>query len=189
MLLYTLYNAPLINIADPKSKAESIIGFIDDTTLLASGKTFDEAHKTIKSMMERNGGVFNWSRTYSSPLEMNKLALVNYTHSQSKLQEARDLMLQQSTPERVTRHIIKSKPHAKLLGVLLDSKLNWTAQQEKVQKNATKFTAAFKRYTKVASGIRPQEAVKLYNAVAIPRICYASDVWYRAPHKKEGKTK
>jgi hypothetical protein len=183
MLLYILYNAPLINIADPTAKEECIIGYIDDTTLLASGKTFNDAHNTIKHMMERENGVFNWSRTYSSPLEMNKLALVNFSHSQAKVSEAKNLILFQTTPKGIVRHELKGKPQAKLLGIILDSKLNWSAQHEKVRENAIKFTAAFKRYTKVALGIRPAEALKLYNAVAVPRICYASDVWYKPPHR------
>jgi len=168
MLLYILYNAPLINIADPNAKNKCIIGYIDDTTLLASSKTFTDAHKTIRNMMERENGVFNWSRTYSSPLEMNKLALVNFSHSQAKVSEAENLILFQTTPKGMVRHELKGKPQVKLLGILLDSKLNWSAQHEKVRGNAIKFTAAFRRYTKVASGIRPTEALKLYNTVAIP---------------------
>jgi len=136
-------------------------------------------------MMERRNGVFNWSRTFSSPLEMNKLALVNFSHSQAKLGEAGKLTLYQTTSEGVRRHEIVAKPQAKLLGVLLDSKLSWTAQQEKVRGTATKFTAAFRRYTKAASGIRPMEALRLYNAVAVPRICYAADIWYKPPNKQD----
>src|SRR5258708_33161574 len=74
MLLYILYNTPLINVADPKKRKERIIGYIDDTTLLAQGKTSMQAHSTIKNMMERGNGALDWSCTYSSPLEMNTLA-------------------------------------------------------------------------------------------------------------------
>ena len=168
MLLYILYNAPLINIANPEKKEECIIGYVDDTTLLASGRTFKEAHDMIKQMMERKNGVFNWSCTYSSLLEMNKLVLVNFSHSQSKVTEAEKLILFQTTPKGIIKHELASKPQVKLLGVLLDSKLNWAAQHEKVRGNTTKFTTAFKRYTKAASGIQPMEALKLYNAVAVP---------------------
>ena len=93
------------------------------------------------------------------------------------------LSLTEPTQQGHKIHEIDDKPQAKLLGVILDSKLTWAAQHEKVRGTATKFTAAFKRYTKAASGIRPAEALKLYNAVAVPRICYASDVWYKPPHK------
>jgi hypothetical protein len=131
-------------------------------------------------MMECKDGVFDWSRTFSSPLEMNKLALVNFAHSQPKISAANDLSLDQSTPDGIIHHSIKGKQQAKLLGVILNSKLNWAAQQEKVREKATKFTTAFKRYTKAA---------KLYKAVVVPRICCASNVWYKPPHKKEGKAK
>jgi len=59
MLLYIIYNAPLINIANPTNKKKCIIGYINDITLCTKGKTFKEAYTTIKSMMERRNGVFN----------------------------------------------------------------------------------------------------------------------------------
>ena len=61
MLLYAIYNAPLIRIATKDNANECIVGFVDDTTLLASGKDFDEAHGILKDMMERRNGVFEWS--------------------------------------------------------------------------------------------------------------------------------
>jgi hypothetical protein len=123
-------------------------------------------------MMERKGGVFDWSHTYSSPLEMNKLALVNFSHLQLKTVEAGKLILFQTTPRGTTKHEPPGKPQAKLLGIILDSKLNWSTQHKKVREKAMKFTAAFKRYTKAAAGIRPTEALRLYNPVAVLRICY-----------------
>ena len=67
MPLYAIYNAPLIRIANHNNPNECIVGFVDDTTLLTSGKDFDEAHDTLKKMMERRNGVFEWSRSYNSP--------------------------------------------------------------------------------------------------------------------------
>lgn len=102
MLLYVIYNAPLIGVADHTNPNECIVGFVDDTTLLARGRTFNEAHRTLKNMMERTNGVFEWSSTYSSPLEMNKLALVNFTRSATKANNATDLILtpNQGWPQR-----------------------------------------------------------------------------------------
>ena len=189
MLLYVIYNAPLINIANPENRNERIIGFVDDTTLLAQGTTFNEAHQTLRDMMERKNGVFNWSRTYSSPLEMNKLALVNFSLSQAKVSDLRDLPLTQPGPSGITGHDIEAKPHAKLLGVTFDSRLSWTIQHVRVREKATKFTAAFRRFTRATSGIRPAEALKLYNAVAVTRICYAADLWYTPPLRKSEDSK
>jgi len=120
---------------------------------------------------------------------MNKLALVNFSHLQAKMGEAGKLPLYQATSEGVHKHEITAKPQAKLLSVLLNSKLNWNAQQEKVRGTATKFTAVFKRYTKAASGIQPTEVLKLYNTVTVPRICYAADIWYKPPDKQDDRVK
>src|SRR5258706_9376951 len=126
MLLYAIYNAPLIRVATNDNPKERIVGFVDDTTLLASGKNFEEAHSTLKDMMERKNGVFEWSQTFNSPLEMNKLALVNFTHSHKKANKANTLVLTQPATVGQLTHRIQASPHAKLLGVILDSKLTWS---------------------------------------------------------------
>ena len=75
MLLYAFYNTPLIEVAN--HKGESINGFVDDTKFLAVGSTLADCHATLKHMMERNSGGFNWSTSHGSPFELTKTALVN----------------------------------------------------------------------------------------------------------------
>jgi len=153
MLLYAIYNAPLICIANNNNPNECIVGFVDDTTLLASSKDFNKAHRTLKDMMECTNGIFEWSQMYNSPLEMNKLALVNFTLSHEKAAVAKTLNLTQSNSNTQLLHRIRASPHTKLLGIMLNSKLTWRAQHEKVCKKVVKWMAAFKRFTKAASGI------------------------------------
>ena len=186
MLLYAIYNAPLIRIADPTNPRECVIGYVDDTTLLASGKDIREAYDTLKNMMERTNGVFDWSKTYNSPLEMNKLTLVNFTMSSEKADNDKTLVLKYTHgEERKTVHV-RPSPNAKLLGVILDSRLTWAAHHEKVREKAVKWTMAFKRFTRTASGMKMNEARRLYNAVAVPKITYAADLWFR--NKKSSRT-
>jgi hypothetical protein len=144
MLLYAIYNAPLILSVDRDNPKEQIVGFINDTTLIASGKDFDETHEVLRNMMEHKNGVFDWSRTYNSPLEMNKLTLVDFTHSHEKAKRVKPLILTQ--PIGVNKHIhqIKPSPNAKLLGVVFNERLSWLAQHERVREKAVKWTSAFK---------------------------------------------
>ena len=130
MLLYILYNAPLIRIASPNDPSECIVRFVDDTTLLACGKNFREVHSILKDMMERKNGVFEWCSTYNSPLEMKKLALVNFSQSAAKTGDATNLILIQHTQGNVITHPIKASPSAKLLGVMHNARLNWSTQHE-----------------------------------------------------------
>ena len=134
MLLYTIYNAPLICSVDKHNPKEQIVGFVDNTTLLTSGKDLDKTHANLKNMMECKNGVFNWSQAYNSPLEMNKLALVDFTHPHEKAKNAKPLILTQSTGTgiNVQTHQIKPSPSAKLLGVILNEKLSWSAQHKRV---------------------------------------------------------
>ncbi len=153
MLLYAIYNAPLICVATNDNPKERIVGFVDDTTLLASSKNFEEAHSTLKDMMECRNGIFEWSRMFNSPLEMNKLALVNFTLFHEKANKPNTLVLTQPATNGQLTHQIQASLHAKLLGILLDLKLTWRAQHEKVQEKVIKWTTAFKCFTKAASGI------------------------------------
>ena len=173
---------------DDSNPSKRIIGFVDNTTLLASGKTLNDTHELLKSMMECRNGVFDWSRSYNSPLEMNKLALVDFMHSFKKASNAKVLTLMQTIGPDTFTHQVRPSPNAKLLGVIFNEKLNWSAQHEHVRKKAVKWTTAFKRFTKAASGIWMQDAQKLYKAVALPKICYASDLWFHTNRQRPART-
>ena len=49
MLLYAIYNTPLIQIADLSNPNKCIISYVDNTTLLASRKNLKEMHGTQES--------------------------------------------------------------------------------------------------------------------------------------------
>jgi ribonuclease HI len=66
----------------------------------------------------------------------------------------------------------------KLLGVLLDNKLNWVKHHDLVQARAVKWTALFKHLNRMTTGVSLNLTRKLYLAVAVPRIIYAADTWY-----------
>ena len=124
---------------------------------------------------------------FNSPLKMNKLGLVNFTLLSEKAVRANTLVLTQSTGSSQITHQIQASPQAKLLGILFNSKLTWKVHHEKVCKKAIKWTMALKCFTKVAVGIRMNEACKLYNAVAVPKITYAADLWFcpKISHKTD----
>lgn len=126
MLLYAIYNAPLICTKDDSNPNKRTIGFVDDTTLLASGKTLDNTHDLLKNMMEHRNRVFDWSQSYNSPLEMNKLALVDFTHLFKKASNTKDLTLMQTIGLDTFTHQVRPSPNTKLLGVVFNKKLNWS---------------------------------------------------------------
>lgn len=52
MILYIIYNTDLLKIPTGNEWSKSTQAFVDDTMLLAVGKTFEETHATLKNMME-----------------------------------------------------------------------------------------------------------------------------------------
>jgi hypothetical protein len=118
MVLYQLYNTDLLDV--PKDKNEDALAYVDNTILLATAKTFSKVHVTLASMMEREGGILEWSKMHNSPLEFSKLALIDFTHRNSRKERS---MLQ--LPQRCIEPVISTK----YLGVILDQNLNWKPQQ------------------------------------------------------------
>ena len=54
MVLYQYYNADLLDI--PNSPSEFAAAYVDDTILVATTKTFEEAHVKLKDMLTRKNG-------------------------------------------------------------------------------------------------------------------------------------
>jgi hypothetical protein len=166
IVLYQFYNADLLDI--PKGKNEDALAYMDDTIMVATVATFAEAHVSLASMMSREGGVSEWSKTHNSLLEYTKLALIDFAHrSSSKTRSALQLPQRQITPSSSTKY----------LGVIVDQNLNWKAQQAHAVEKGTKWAAQIRRLTRSTWGLTPKYAKRLYISVAIPWILYAADVW------------
>jgi hypothetical protein len=127
-----------------------------------------------------------WSCTFNSPLEMNKLKLVNFTLSHKKANNTKLLSLSQTHSNTCNTFQIHLSPNTKLLGIILDSRLTWAPHYKKVWEKAVKWTMAFKHFARAAVGIQMNEGQKLYNVVAVPKITYAADLWYQSKMNSTG---
>jgi hypothetical protein len=166
MVLYQYYNADLLDI--PRGKNEDALAYVDDTIMVATAETFDEAHTKLADMMGREGGVSEWSKIHNSPLEYSKLALIDFAHRSSSKARMTLQLLQ-----------IRIEPSTsmKYLGVIVDQNLNWKVQQAHAVGKGTKWVAQIRRLARPSWGITPKYTRKLYISVALPRILYAADVW------------
>jgi hypothetical protein len=127
---YQYYNADLLDI--PRGKNEDALAYVDDTIMLATAETFNEAHIKLADMMGREGGVSEWSKDHNSPLEYSKLALIDFAHrSSGKLR----------TTLQLPQISIEPSSSTKYLGVMVDQNLNWKAQQAYAVGKGTKWVA------------------------------------------------
>ena len=88
MLMYTYYNADLIDTA--RGKNELFTGFMDDSAFVAVGDMVNETHLTLKSMMERSGG----ARLVSGP----QLSIQNLQVSMYRLHSTQHCFHQHTPP-------------------------------------------------------------------------------------------
>lgn len=165
-LIYIYYNADVLDI--PEGPNELASGYADDTIFIATGKTFEETHHTLASMMTRPGGGVEWSRTHNSRFEPRKLALVDFTRN--KVMPHPPLVI----PDLA---IVPSSPSAKYLGAHFDRELRWHVQAQYAVKRGLDWTLQLRRLAKPSSGLSPGQIRRLFIAVALPKMGYALDVW------------
>jgi len=75
MILYIIYNADLIKIAE--GNQEESLGYIDDAKVIAEGENFHNTTSKIEDIMNRQGGAFEWSLQYNSNFEISKLTIMH----------------------------------------------------------------------------------------------------------------
>ena len=76
----------------------------------------------------------------------------------------------------------------KFLGVLLDQELRWSHQASGAIAKATKWVLVFRRLAWPSTGVCPRLMRQLFNAVAVPKMAYAADIWYTPVSKRQGRT-
>ena len=106
MIVYLFYNSDILEV--PRTKNELAVAYVDDTALLVEGPSFDETHATLKRMMNRRGGAFEWSAEHNLRFKVSKFALVDFWRKKGI--DRPPLQLRQTT--------IAPTPFHKFLGVI-----------------------------------------------------------------------
>jgi len=178
MLLYLFYNADLFDLA--RNSKEDATGYVDDASILATGKTFSVCHRKIGNMMSKEGGATEWSLQHNSPWELSKSVYVDYSRDKKMKRPA--LQIAGNKIKKVTAH--------KQVGVFLDEGLRWHEQETHTIAKITRWTNRLAGFSKTTKGMPAKFVRRLYQAVAIPKMTYAADVWYtplKRSRLKQGK--
>jgi hypothetical protein len=166
MALYQYYNADLIDI--PARASEAVAVYVDNAILIASASNFMQADNILADMMTRPGGAIEWSDRHNFKFEFSKLALIDFTHRNSK---------KQRSPLILPNMTIEPSPSTKYLGVYMDQHLNWNTHIAHAIKKGTIWSSQIRRVAAPSWGLTPRYARKMYSSVAIPKILYAVDIW------------
>lgn len=179
MILYVIYSSDLVDIAKARHRRSTLkeltLAFVDNTAFIAIGKNFDETHAILADMLERPGGGYDWSRQHNSKFETNKFALIDFSMNRAK---PRPNM-------HIQGAIIHPSPTHRFLGVIIDQELRWKVQANNAIAKGLAYVFQLKQLSTTAKGIPLRQMRQLYQAVALPKMTYAADLWF-TPSFREG---
>ena len=161
-ILYTIYNHKLVD--QPVDDKGGASAFIDDYFRWRCGPS---AADNVQRLQEEDlPRIKQWADETGSTFEVGKTELIHFTRTRSK---------QTNTSIEMDGENIDPTDNVKLLGVIFDPELRWRAHAQRISKRATTTCIGISRLRY----LRPKQMRQLYQACVIPKLDYASTVWYR----------
>ncbi|KAG5733033.1 putative 115 kDa protein in type-1 retrotransposable element [Termitomyces sp. T112] len=176
-ICYNFYNAGQIEGA--RGEDGELAGsfaddaYVDDAYVAADGGDMEEAARKVEEMMRREGEVCGDGVL------------------QAQGQGTRRREAKPATRPTVTigGTAIRMETSHKFLGVILDQELRFKEHAAYAQGKGTAAAMQTKRLVKVNGGVSGSLARRLYEAVVVPNMLYAADVWCASGVRMEDGTR
>jgi Reverse transcriptase (RNA-dependent DNA polymerase) len=167
VILFLFYNSELFNICRQQGAGVQGLGFADDFNALAYSVSTKENCRKLKRLHQAS---IAWAKRHGIRFAPDKYELIHFT-------KARRFDLGQGLD--LGEGIVKlPAKEVKVLGVILDSKLQWTAHARALQVKASQQLGALTRISASTWGPSFRQARQVYLSVVRPAITYASPIWY-----------
>jgi ribonuclease HI len=193
-MYWLIYSAALLRIFQDKN-SEHGLAYMDDLTVVAVGRNVKEAHKKLEKVICRKDGVLDWAKVHNCRFGMLKTYLVDFTREKERIpvqpqldvgqagnrtppkKRGRKTRPKKGPPIQLQGHTITPVESTRLLGVVLDAELNWSEQIAIAMKKGQTWVSQFYRLSKVSGGAASRIMRRFFQAIAIPRMLYAAEVW------------
>jgi hypothetical protein len=152
-VLFALFILPIMEIDD-------VDVYADDNYLLKVGRNIAEAKTVIESSANK---LYQWLKDSGLVVNLKKTELVFFS---KKMTETQSITLGDQ--------IITSENTMKVLGVLFDSKLQWSNQVENAIKKAKKACGGLNRLRKFIS---QEKMMQMATAFAYSKLFYGAPIW------------
>ncbi|PPQ81181.1 hypothetical protein CVT24_009472 [Panaeolus cyanescens] len=175
LILYLIYNADLPDMSNTRSKV-TVLAFVDDVGVLATARSFEEAHRNIVKTMDGGTGIRKWAKSHNCSFGLEKFQLVDFSRKKEVDDEGQRVDIPR--PELKLRGLtITPSRHAKFLGLILDQELRWREQNTKVVTKASYWATQLQRLAKNKGGVGHKNLRRLFIGTALPRILYGIEVF------------
>ena len=178
-ILWSFYSADLLEECETKEQV-STTGWVDDTSILSTGKTLDENSANLEEAHEE---AEDWATRHGVTFSINKYQLIHFAPPYWE-ESKRGQLTRAITVDGV---MVKPSRTAKYLGVILDSHLNWDAHCRLATQKAARATTAISALGMSTYGITQEDSKILYNTVVLPAYTYAASLW-AAPQLRRRQT-
>lgn len=187
-ICYNFYNAGQIEGAREKDR-ELAGSFADDAYVAAEGDSMEEVARKVEDMMKRKGGASEWAETHHSIYEIKKFVAMGFMRRRER-DGRRQGRMKPATRPRVTVNgtRIRVETAHKFLGVILDQELRFREHAAYAHGKGTTVAMQARRLARTNGGVKGAFMRRMYEAVVVPSMLYAADVWCTPDVETEGKT-
>ncbi len=163
-LLFLFFNANLVNSVINKNRGN--IAFVDDYSAWVTGDSVESNITKLQTQIVNS--LEGWAVTSGDIFCPDKSYITHFTRNKKRLS------VSGSEKSLVLNGVsIQPSSRLKLLGVLLDQRLQYQEHISKAAKKGLLATLALKRL----KNLRPETVKRLYNSTVIPVTDYASVIW------------
>jgi len=167
-ILFLLFISELLTSLQNPAEGSMAFGFVDDTNLVAWGPS---AESNCRVLERAHDVCVTWAYRYGAKFAPEKYHLIHFTRKRKDPQ--RDLR----SCIKIDGHEIPAETSVRVLGVQVDSKLQW---KEHIQRTAIKGQKAFEALSRITAstwGPSVQRSRLIYSAVVRPAMLYGVQVW------------
>ena len=142
-----------------------IISYADDTQIIVEAKKMEQLKQKIEKVITT---AQKWYKNNSMKNNIGKTEVIVFSSNQKQ-----NIKLSINVVDEGEQVIIKSKSSIKILGIILDSNLNWEKQVNAIKK-AFNVTRNIHRINHL---LPEKQRIKLYHALISPQFSYADIIW------------
>ena len=142
-------------------------GFADDCVALLGGDKLDHIMSRLQKIVTE---LEAWGAKHGLMFNAHKTEVIIFTRATLTVAQLPN-KLQMGDSQ------VDFSSHAKYLGIIIDRKLNWSLQIDKVFKRGKQSLFALKQATSKKWGPKPKYMKWMYNAIIKPRIVYGCLCW------------
>ena len=143
-----------------------IISYADDTQIIVNAKKIEQLKQKIEKVITT---AQKWYKNNSMKNNIGKTEVIVFNNNQKQNCKISIQVIDEGKP--VT---IESKDSIKILGVILDTNLNWEKQVNAIKKKAFNVTRNIHRINYL---LPEKQRIKLYHALISPQFSYADIIW------------